>query len=167
MTVHYDDIGPEDGASAATAKPARVGAVPPGLPVNIALETELNTDTAAAGDQILGKLLQPIVEKRSKRTIAPAGAAVRGRITHLMHHTQSQQYFAISIVWEGLEADGKWLPFAALLDRPATVLESKGARQELGWNWKVHVEARRAFPKGSTFAFESSTSTYMLMLADM
>ena len=75
-----------------------------------------------------GKLLQPIVERRSKRTIAPAGAAVRGRITHLMHHTQGEQYFAISIVWEGLEADGKWLPFAALLDRPASVgIESRQA----------------------------------------
>jgi hypothetical protein len=162
VTVRYDDIAPEDGANAAAATPTRKGGVPPGLPVNIALETEVNTDTAAAGDQIMGRILQPIVERRSKRTIAPAGAAVRGRITHLMHHTEGEPYFAISIVWEGLQADGKWLPFAALLDRPATVLESKGARQDFGSYFKLRLEARRAFPTGSTFVFETSMSKYVM-----
>ncbi len=161
VTVHYDDIGPEDGAGAAVPQ-TRAAAVPPGLPVKIAFDAPIDTATAAAGDQILGKILQPVVQKRTRRTIAPAGAAVRGRITHLMHRIEGEPYFAISIVWEGLQADGKWLPFAALLDRPATVLESKATRQDFGSYWKTQIDARRAFPVGSTFVFETAQSTYVV-----
>jgi hypothetical protein len=157
-TVRFDEPAPE-GASAGAAA-SRSTPIPPGLPVRIELQTEIDSDRSAAGDPVTGKILEPLVEKRSKRVLAPAGAVVHGRIGRLVHHLQGQPYFAISIVWEGLETGGNRVPFAALLDRPAAVLERKrlpDSRYDM-----VHEEARRSPQSGSTFVFPAGEEKYVM-----
>ena len=97
--------------------------LPPGLPVMLALDAAIDTGTAAAGDAISARLLADVVEVSSKRVLAPAGAVVRGRITHLEHHLQGGSYFLVTLTWDTLETAGVTSPFTAILDRPLRILD--------------------------------------------
>ena len=158
-TIRYDE--PVTVGAAASSEHLGAPGIPPGLPVQIALSSEIDFAQAAAGDPITGKTLQPLSEKRrTRRVLAPAGSIVHGRITHLVHHLQGKPYFAVSIVWETVETGGSRVPFGAILDRPATVLERRNLPG--GGFSSIQEEARRAFPVGSTFLFPTADSKYVV-----
>ncbi len=117
---------PESGQVAAPKKAVVAIAVPAGLRLRIALTHSIDTATAAAGDPVRAKLMQPIKDKHAG-IIIPAGAAMAGRIVRLEWvyglHSRS---LMLSIQVETVEAGGASQPFGARLD---SVVKS---RKELG-----------------------------------
>jgi hypothetical protein len=113
--IRFDDeTAARPAPSAANAQP-----LPAGLPVSLVLDQEIDTDRAAAGDLVIAKLREPIVEPQSKQVLALAGARAHGRITRMEHHTVAPASFRIAILFETLESAGVTSPFSVELDSKA------------------------------------------------
>ncbi len=76
-----------------------------GLPVAIELTDAIDSETAAAGDVIHGRVIQP-VRDRNGATLAPAGAAVNGRLMRVEVRHPSPRV-SIVLRWETVEVDGR------------------------------------------------------------
>jgi hypothetical protein len=114
-TLRFDEPTPTEPAgkgSGVLSSPA----LPPGLAVRLALETPIDTDTAAAGDVFAATVAKPVRGEHSKQTLIPAGAFVRGRIVVLRHFLGSSPHFQIAIRPQSIEINGAELPFYATLD---------------------------------------------------
>jgi hypothetical protein len=87
------------------------------VPAKVALTTAIDTSTAAAGDVIQARLLEPMVTPSSK-VLAPRGATLNGRIMRLEHHLETQgvivhgakglrgRFFLIWLVFDTIEVNG-------------------------------------------------------------
>jgi hypothetical protein len=90
--------------------------LPAGLKLALAFTSAIDTETAAAGDVIMAKVLKPVRDNRSKETLIPAGATVQGRII-VMKRWLAAPAFHIAILLEALEVDGASSPIYVKLDR--------------------------------------------------
>ena len=91
--VRFDQpIPPADSAPTPSVRD-RASSLPPGMPVVIVLDTEIDTERAAAGDPVSAKVGKPIFDPNTKRVLAPEGSFIRGRITHLEHKVEGEKYF--------------------------------------------------------------------------
>jgi hypothetical protein len=151
--IHFDVAEPAAAESEVAAPKTPVVPLPPGLPVMLALETPIDTDTAAAGDAITARLVNAVVEMPSKRVLAPAGTTIQGRITHMEHHLDRGDYFLVTLTWEKLERGGASAPFAAILDHPARMLAPNEAGP-CATNVQ-QVEARGGLKGGGTLVLPS------------
>jgi len=87
------------------------------VPFKLALTTPIDTSTAAAGDVIQGRLLEPMVTPSSK-VLVPRGATLTGRIMRLEHHLDKQgvivpgakglrgRFFLIWLRFDTIEVNG-------------------------------------------------------------
>jgi len=118
-----------EGDGAATARlPVRSPlATTIGLPIVLALESAVDTDSAAAGDPISAKVVKPVSRAGYANPVIPAGATVRGRITRVEHHLLPTPFFLVSISFNRLELTGISSPFAARLDRDDELAKQLGA----------------------------------------
>ena len=98
-TVRFDD---GDAASATKTAPAAPIALPPDVSLTLALLHPIDTDTAAAGDEVSAKVVKEVRTKDSKTILVPAGAVAHGRILQMRHQYASTQ-FQISIRFDTLE----------------------------------------------------------------
>jgi len=148
----------EDTAAPATATVrvtrARVG-IPLGLPVVLALTAPIDTDKAAAGDQVAAKVVKTVYRPGTADSLIPAGAIVHGRITRLEHHILPQPYFLVAISFNRLEAQEAIAPFAARYEGNVDMA------RELGVN--LHGEGRGlGYWDVGTFLFPTSKSHYVV-----
>jgi len=145
---------PQVGGAAARRRGAPI-ALPIGLPLVLALTEPIDTDTAAAGDVVSAKVVQPVYRPHSKDVLIPAGATVRGRITRLEHHMLPSPYFLIALAFNRLEIEGVFSFFAARSDSNTELAKELGANifglsGGLGY-WDV-----------GTFLFPTSKSRYVM-----
>jgi hypothetical protein len=98
-----------------------------GLPLTLAFAAPIDTDTAAAGDQVSAKVVKAVRRPGSSSAVIPAGATVRGRIARVEHHLIPTPYFLIAISFNRLELTGSSSPFAARLDRDVELATQLGA----------------------------------------
>ncbi|HEY2016394.1 MAG TPA: TrbI/VirB10 family protein, partial [Bryobacteraceae bacterium] len=117
--IHFDEAGAVGRTPQVSAADGAGGPLPPGTIVTLALETEIDTGVAAAGDEVVARLEQEVIDSQTKRVLAPAGARVHGRITRMEHHLVEPRSFHISILFETLESLGVTTPFSAELDSKA------------------------------------------------
>ena len=87
--------------------------LPAGAPMELQLETEIDTERAAVGDPVQALLARPI--KREKREVAPKGATVLGRIVGLKKHTQPYDHFEVWLSFDTLEFGGRRAEFRATM----------------------------------------------------
>jgi hypothetical protein len=92
------------------AKPETDG-WPVGLPVTVELAADIALDQAAAGDRIEGRLASPIVDFL-KRTLAPVGAVLSGRLMRVETRYSSPPEITIAVRWETIEFNGVKAPIA-------------------------------------------------------
>ncbi|SPE34027.1 conserved exported hypothetical protein [Candidatus Sulfopaludibacter sp. SbA3] len=153
--VHFDqaipqaDTGPKLSVSLPTTD------LPPGMPIILALDTEIDTDHAAAGDAISAKVGKPVVDPATKRVLVQAGSIVHGRITHMEHHIEGEGYFLVGVSFDMLEPS---IPLAIMLDRAHQIQDpraSSGRRV-------VTTESRSGFHGGGTFVFPTRLSRYVV-----
>ena len=145
---------PQVGAAAVRPRGAPI-ALPIGLPLVLALTEPIDTDTAAAGDAVAAKVVQPVYRSHSKDALIPAGATVRGRITRLEHHMLPSPYFLIALSFNRLEIEGVFSFFAARSDTNSELAKELGANVfglsgGLGY-WDV-----------GTFLFPTTKSHYVM-----
>ncbi len=122
----FDTGGPGEAASPVPTVRAPV-ALTIGLPLKLALDAPIDTDTAAAGDLVSAKVVKAVRRSGSSSPLIPAGATVRGRITRVEHHLIPTPYFLIAISFNRLELTGMSSPFAARLVRDVELASRLGA----------------------------------------
>jgi hypothetical protein len=101
--------------------------LPLGLSVTVALESAIQTETAAAGDPISARVVHPVRQLHSTEIVIPAGAMVRGRVRRVEHHVNPKSYFLIGMSFNRLEVDGNVAPFGAHYEGAAELAKSLGA----------------------------------------
>ena len=157
-TVNFGDPAPQASPGATFTGVVHTPALPPGLPVHLALASEIDTDRAAAGDPVSATLSKPLVDPASKRVLAPAGALVRGRITHMEHHIEGENYFLIGFTFETLELSGAALPLRIILDSPHQVQDLRTTTGRAS----VITESQSGLHSGGTLLFPTRLPRYVV-----
>ena len=170
--LHFDGASAVDGAEAPTTPtPGAEGAkLPAGLQVALALQDEINWNTAAAGDPIVVKVRKDITEGKPKRVLVLAGAIVRGRLTRVAHQVGPRAAYLVSISFETLENSGKIIPFSAKLDphedplmkRYVVTVDQLAAEGPHGPVPGPKLPPDAEFSWGQTLVFQSADKNYVL-----
>jgi hypothetical protein len=122
-----------DTAPAAVAEAAPTGgrgaavALPIGLPVTLALVTPVDSDTAAAGDPVDARVVQPVGRSGGDGPLIPAGATVHGRLTRVEHHLLPEPYFLLAFSFNRWDAAGVSHRFAAHAEPKPELVHRLGA----------------------------------------
>lgn len=139
--VRFDVPANETSAAAASPAGRRRIVLPLGLPVVLALQEPIDSDTAATGDSVSARVLKPVRRPGSSEDLIPAGAIVHGRIRRMEHHLSPEPYFLISIAFNRMEVEGVLLPFAARHETDPKLTRELGANLSLRatgiWFWDV------------------------------
>ena len=109
-TVHFGDAPATAAAPADAPQPLHL---PPNLAVSVELLQPIDTETAAAGDVITGRLAKPIFDGQ-KRPLAAAGSLVEGRLMRVQRYFTKPARATVVIKLETLEVNGARLPFPVL-----------------------------------------------------
>ena len=123
----------------------------------VVLDTEIDTDRAAAGDPISAKIAKPVIDPATKRVLEPAGTAIRGRITHLEHHVEGEKYFVVSPSFD--------IVFDMILDAVHQVRDNRlfaGSPIRSGGSRVETMESHSGFRGGGTFIFPTSQPRYVV-----
>ena len=91
--------------------------LPPGLRFSAHITTPVDIDTAAAGDPIEAILTTPIHDK--KKTVAPAGARLHGRLRTVKVSTRAFDTYQIGVQFESIEIEGRNVPLSAIFYAPS------------------------------------------------
>ena len=132
-------------AEASVAARPRAGrgrvSLPLGLPVTLAMENAIDTDTAATGDPVSARVVKAVRRPGSNEDLIPAGAVVRGRIRRLEHHLVPKPYFLIAFAFNRMEIAGGVAAFAARHEADADLARELNANLTLRatgiWFWDV------------------------------
>ena len=152
--VHFD-IGSETNSAAAKPMVRAPVALPIGLPIVLSLTGAVDTGTAAAGDPVSAKVVQPVRRPGTSEVLIPSGAIVQGRITRLERHLLPQPYFLIAMSFNRLVRGEVSSPFAAKYDSNAELAHRLGA--------ELRSRARGLeFWDVGTFLFPSSKPNFVL-----
>ena len=135
-TIRFDDAaGGHVETAAAAAEPLR-----PGLPLSLISSTEIDTDTAAAGDVVEFKLRKPVRDRETKAVLAEAGAVVHGRILRVQHSMREPRRFTIDVALETIEAEGKSRPLYAIVTSETVPGSSKGVEARAMGQASLHFD---------------------------
>jgi hypothetical protein len=86
-----------------------------GLPVSVDIATAIDSNRAAAGDRIDGRLAKAIVDRG--QTLVPAGARLEGRLMRVATRHSKPTEVTLAMRWETLELDGVNVPLSLLPNR--------------------------------------------------
>jgi hypothetical protein len=145
--------GEADAAAGRTGR-ARV-ALPLGLPVTLALQDPIDSDSAATGDPVSARVVKAVRRPGAKEVLIPAGTIVHGRIRRMEHHFLPEPYFLVSMAFNRMELQGALAPFAARHEPDGPLARELDAQLGLRatgiWFWNV-----------GTFLFRSEQSRYTI-----
>lgn len=159
-TIHFEDM-PE--TASASAKAVEERAIPAGVTVTLALETPIDSDTAAAGDIVEAKVRKNVVSGKHKEIAIPAGATVRGRLTMMEHRVGGEGRFEVGILLESIEMNGVKMPFYAKLDRGQEIANAERlARGRMQRGVDVWMPPPGQSPMVGFFVFPTSNSRYVM-----
>jgi hypothetical protein len=155
--VRFDTADSLAGTGSKHSAAAGGSSLPPGLPIVVVLKSEIDTSRAAAGDPVLAMIGKAVIDPATKRVLAPAGAPLHGRITHLEHHVEGEQYFLLGLSFE---------EFAIILDsahqiRDAPIFSSSGRTRVEAIDSHT-TESHTGFRGGGTYIFPSHQSKYVV-----
>jgi hypothetical protein len=97
--------------SATSEAPADAPKWPAGLPVLIEVTDPIDSATAAAGDRIHGRFVQPVRDANG-RTLVPQGTPVTGRLMRVEVHHPAPSQVIVALRWETVELSGQTVPLA-------------------------------------------------------
>jgi hypothetical protein len=119
-----------DGASRVrpVAKLNPVVDIPGWLPFSMELLSTIDTNNAAGGDRFTARLATPLRDGR--RTIAPKGALIEGRVSNVGIGFRPVESVAIGLIPESLEIKGAKIPFAARLDLRTDVVTKQQKKRK-------------------------------------
>ncbi len=101
--------------------------LPAHLTLELALESEIDPQSAVVGAPVRGVLTSPL--KQGQREVAPKGAAVLGRLVRLEKYDQPFEHYVVGLEFHTLELGGKRAEFRATMRKasgsPALIKEAK------------------------------------------
>jgi len=147
-TVRFDDAPPQLPSTTAVRDDALATKLPPGLAISLALESAIDTATAAAGDPISARIANPVVDS-AKRVLMPAGTVLHGRITQMEHHVEGENYFIIGVSFDEV---------SMILDSRS---QMQGPRLQTGRR-VVTTESKSGFHGGGVFLFPARQSQFIV-----
>ena len=113
-------FGDAPATSEAPRAPVREFRLPPGLTLQLELDTEIDSENAAAGDPIHAVLIHPVRQK--KTVLVPKGAVFAGRILRVEHRgTGIEAAWLVVLRFDQAEFDNTRARLAAELDDFAVV----------------------------------------------
>jgi hypothetical protein len=99
--IAFDPAEAQPDSNAPQRKPPAT-VLPPGLPVRLAFETQIDTDVAAAGDPLIATVVSAVKQPGSNNILLEAGTKISGRIVHMEHHIRDKDYFLVSVEFDSL-----------------------------------------------------------------
>lgn len=98
-------------------KPSSEGPPPVKIPARVPITVELaspslHSDQAAAGDQIDGRLVNPIRDPLHQMILVPAGAPILGRLMRVETDWGPPAQVTFAFRWETVEVDGTAIPIS-------------------------------------------------------
>lgn len=101
--------------------------LPPHLTLELALESEIDSQTAFVGEPVQAVLTSPL--KKGEKELAPKGAVVHGRLVRLEKYNQPFDHYVVGLEFHTLEYGGQRAEFTATMRKasgsPALVKEAK------------------------------------------
>ena len=111
------DSDPAQAGTKKRGKPERLASVPAGLRFVLTLAAPIETGTAAAGDPIAGKLVEPLRDGTQK-VLAQAGSLVEGHLLRVQSVRFPRAETIIVVKPETVEINGSKVPLSAARDSP-------------------------------------------------
>jgi hypothetical protein len=153
------------GETARKRPPARGApiSIPAGLPIMLALEEPIDSDTAAAGDTVAAQVTSAVRENASRTVIIPAGSKVQCRVVRMEHWLDSPRYFLVALQLETIEVSGIVSPFYAILRRgeaeKTLQTETSGL---IGRGRPILLRPRGQSQLIATFTFTTAATHYVM-----
>jgi hypothetical protein len=140
-------------APAPQSKPIRL---PPGVTIDVRLQTPIQSGRSATGDLVTALVGRDV--KNHGEVVAPKGAVLTGRITRLEKRQGEQEYYIVGLDFSTIEFDNRSGEFRASLQDPGLAQNSRGGpRREPARQQIMDDDIRDANPKaGSVFVVRSS-----------
>jgi hypothetical protein len=161
-TLRFDDES--SGAQAVAVSPPNA-ALPGGLAVSLALDTRIDSDTAAAGDVIFAHVKSGVEAPHSKRVLIPKGSRVRGRISE-MKYVASPPSFRFGLLFDSVEINGARTPVALALERRIPTEPPPSALNMRTSPWHSRGVELQLPPPGSDggglFVFPATAGRYVI-----
>ena len=135
-------------------------ALPPGVPLTLALAGGIDLASAAAGDPVTAKVVHPVRTKGSKEVLVPADAIVRGRILKMQYEFRTSQ-FLIAIRFDALETKGSVSPISVRLAREVKA-ESRTPHGFVNQGTEFSLPAPASMELGSLFVFPAKSGARVI-----
>jgi hypothetical protein len=152
-TVRFEEVSSAPVQDVARSSPV---ALPSGLAVSLALDSPIDSDTAAAGDVFAARVRKDVRETHSHRLLIPAGSPVRGRIIRMQHWLLPPRHFSITVLLETIEIDGALSPFYARRDSKDATAVSKRLGKV------IHLPPAGEGPNTASFVFTTEENRYLV-----
>ncbi len=143
--------------------------LPAGLQVVLALQSDIDWKTAAAGDPINATVRKDVVQRDPKRVVVPAGAIARGRLVRVAHQMRPPPTFYLAINFESLESNGRTIPFSASLDPKegpfrnfVVTVDQLATERRTGARPAPTLPPDAEISRGQTLVFPSPGKNYVL-----
>jgi hypothetical protein len=108
--ITFEDAPPADEPKL-SLQPEEEIALPPGMQLEVALESSVDLRSAAAGDPVTARLERAV--KQSGEVIVPKGARVMGRVARM--ERQHPDNYAIALAFTSVRFDNRQAAMAARL----------------------------------------------------
>jgi pathogenesis-related protein 1 len=141
---------PDASASAAKSRDPLLA----GIRLTLRLDAGIDSDTAAGGDAVTARVVNPVRDPKSNAIVFRAGAVAHGRINRMEHWLDSLPRFVVGIHWDSMTAGEDTVPFNAIRDRNS---EEAAART-------IHTLQLRPMPVGppDALVFPSVAKRYAI-----
>lgn len=97
-----------------------------GIRLALRLDAAIDSDTAAAGDPVTARVMNPVRDPKSNVILFRAGAVAHGRIDRMEHWLDSVPRFVVGIHWDSLAIGQDSAPFAAIRDHSGEMSAGAG-----------------------------------------
>jgi hypothetical protein len=157
-SLRFDDQ--DTSAAAIKTKPHQVTPLPPGVSLILSLVGPLDLGTAAAGDPISARVVDPVRARGSKEVLVHAGAIARGRILEMRHLLRASE-FLISVRFDSLETKGAVLALSLRLAREIKA-ERRTSSGLVDRGIEFTLPAPASSGGGSLFRFPAKTGVFVI-----
>lgn len=123
VTLRFDDA---DSGATPAAQTTHSAPLPPGLNLELSLETPLDPAQAAAGDPIQAVLVRDV--RRGGTVLVNKGARATGRLRAVRQHLAPRAIGVLALEFDRLHAAGLVMPFRARLELLGSLIP--GARRQ-------------------------------------
>jgi hypothetical protein len=162
-TVQFGEVTDASQPGAVVA-PGLEQSLPAGLPVELTFESAIDTDITAAGDPLVARVLKPVVDRVSRKTLLAAGTSVNGRVVHMEHNLIGKDDFILSVVFDTPHLIPNHPGRIAWVGKTTRCWESRRLVHTFSgfWRSRQEVESQGQLTLGGSFLLPSHNGRYVM-----